>query len=352
MSKTHTVPAGTVLGNTAIAQAFFNAQSNDLPVVAQPEATVLPTVVVEPAKPIVVSSFVEFIDMLSTTPQARRYLMWATANSLNNFIIANCQAHIRAESNKLNEVNQDIEYMSALGLDQRTIDMFNEQKALLDELRANAANTFDQGFEVQATPFETAERLVNLRSYIAETMKATAKSVRDLAQPIAESIAYRLSKAPAVDEARVLRWLVACDGKIPVEELRRVSMKQQLTDRQQLIEQMGQIIDLSKEMAWKSVPDEAELEGVFDALPVHVRYRLIGGVVRSLNVAMSNEVAAFIRFNRLDSITNRTIIQSVLDGYIAYFGKFGSDNADALIAYEERGSRLPTLDELLADKTV
>lgn len=350
MSKTVTLPAGT-MANTAIAQAFMDAHANDLPPAETP-VTELPPVVVQPEAVTKVADFTDFIGLLDTTPQARRYVLWATANSLNNFVIANCQAHIRAETYKANEVNQDIEYLTALGMDQRTIDLFNEQKALLDEIRANAANTVEQGFEVQAMPYETAERLVNLRGYIADVMKSTAKTARDLAQPIAESIAYRLSKMPAVDESKVLRWLVACEGKIPVEELRRVSMKQQLTDRQQLVEQMGRIIDLSKEMAWKGTVSDDEVEALFDELPVHVRYRLIGGVVRSLNVAMANEVAAFIRFNRMESITNRVLIQSVLDGYIAYFGQFGSDNADALIAYEERGSKLPTVEELLADKSV
>jgi len=355
MSKTYTLPA-----NTVMAAAFEQAKLRDdqkpgdvvVTLPSDPAPSDLPPVVIQAAPAKKIDSFFDFIDLLSTTPQARRYAMWATANLLNNFIIANCQAHLRSEAIKLREVNQDVEFLSELGLDQNTIDRFNEQKALLDELRANSANLLEQGFEVPVPAIETAERLVNVRSYIADKMKATATTMRDLAQPIAESIVFRLSKTPAVDEKMVMRWHIACDGKIPVEELRRVSLKQQLTDRQQLLDQSGQIVDLAKTLAWKSIPNEAELEGVFDALPVHVRYRLIGGVVRTLNVAMANEVAAFIRFNRLDSISNRAIIQAALDGYITFFKQFSSDNADALIAYEERGSRLPVLDELLADKSV
>jgi hypothetical protein len=176
--------------------------------------------------------------------------------------------------------------------------------------------------------------------------------VRDLAQPISDSIAYRLSRTPSVDEGLVMRWFIACDGKVPVDELRRVAMKQQLSDRAQLLEQSGRIIDLAKDLSYKGAPSDAEVESLFDELPVHVQYKLLGGIVRTLNVAMEKEIAAFIRFNRLDSIANRSLIQSVLNGYIDAFNKFGSANADALIAYEERGSKLPTLEELLADKSV
>lgn len=350
MSKTITVPAGTM---TTMAAAFANMK-NDLPT---PEVTELPVITL-PAAPaddksvVKIDGFLDFIDHLATTAQARRYVMWSMANSLNSYIIANLQAHLRAQDRKLNEVNQDVEYLSSLGLDQKTIDAFNEQKTMLDELRANADNLVEQGFEAPVPPIETAERLVNLRAYIADRMEATAKTVRDLAQPISDSIAYRLSRRPSVDEGLVMRWYIACDGKVPVDELRRVAMKQLLSDRKTLMGQAGQIVDLAKQLGWKSVPDAAEVEGIFDELPVHVKYKLLGGIVRTLNVAMANEVAAFIRFNRLDSITNRTLIQAVLNSYIDAFEKFGAANADALIEYESRGSRLPTLEELLADKSV
>lgn len=349
MSKTITVPAGTM---TTMAAAFANAK-NDLPAADPVE---LPPITL-PAAPsdeaeVKIDGFFDFIDLLSTTPQARRYTMWSAANSLNNYIIANLQAHLRSQDRQAREVNQDVEYLTSLGLDQKTIDAFNEHKAMLDELRANADNLVEQGFVAPVPPIETAERLVNLRAVVAEKMKATAKTVRDLAQPISDSIAYRLSRMPALDEGLVMRWFIACDGKVPVEELRRVAMKQMLDDRKVLMGQAGQIIDLAKQLGWKSVPDDAEVEGIFDQLPVHVQYKLLGGIVRTLNVAMANEVAAFIRFNRLDSITNRTLIQAVLNGYIDAFEKFGAANAEALIEYEQRGSKLPTLEELLADKSV
>lgn len=340
-------------GDVTVTQ-FFESASN-LP--AADTATELPVITL-PAAPEVASTalkidgFLDFIDHLASAVQARRYVMWSAANSLNNYIIANLQAHLRQQDRKLTEVNQDVEYLSSLGLDQKTIDAFNEQKAMLDELKANADNLVEQGFETPVDPIDTAERLVNLRAYIAEKMKATAKTVRDLAQPISDSIAYRLSRTPTVDEGLVMRWFIACDGKVPVDELRRVAMKQQLNDRKVLLEQSGQIVDLTKQLGWKSVPDAAEVEGIFDELPVHVKYKLLGGIVRTLNVAMANEVAAFIRFNRLDSITNRTLIQGVLNGYIGAFNAFGAANAEALIEYESRGSRLPTLEELLADKSV
>ena len=345
------LPAEQQPGDVTVTQ-FFENTKNDLPPADAAPSDLPPVVIVDQPAARKVDGFLDFIDMLSTTPQARRYMMWSTANSLNNYIIANAQAHIRSENSKLREVNQDVEYLSGLGLDQKTIDAFNEQKAMLDELRANADNLVEQGFEAPIPPLETCERLVNLRAVISEKMKATAKTVRDLAQPINDSIAYRLSQRPSVDEGLVMRWYIACDGKVSVEELRRVAMKQLLTDRKSLLDQAGQIIDLVTQLSWKSIPQDDEVEGVFDALPIHVQYKLIGNVVRTLNVAMANEVAAFIRFNRMDSITNRTVISAVLQAYIDKFERFGHDNAEALIAYEERGSRLPTLQELLADKSV
>jgi hypothetical protein len=354
MPKTHTVTPGTMTTMAAAfqqAEQFMANQPNDLPP-ADSAPTDLPVVVVQPSAGVQIDGFLDFIDQLATTAQARRYVMWSAANSLNNYIIANLQTHIRSETRQSQEVNQDVEYLSSLGLDQTTIDRFNEQKALIDEMRANGANLVEQGYEALIPPIETAERLVNLRGYVAEKMKATAKTVRDLAQPISDSIAYRLSRTPSVDEGLVMRWFIACDGKVSVDELRRVAMRQQLSDRAQLLEQSGRIIDLAKDLAYRGAPSDAEVESLFDELPIHVQYKLLGGIVRTLNVAMEKEVAAFIRFNRLDSIANRTLIQSVLNGYIDAFGKFGSANADALIAYEERGSKLPTLEELLADKSV
>lgn len=350
MSKTITVPAGTM---TTMAAAFMNAQPNDLPVgEAQELAPITLPAAPEDKPAIKIDGFIDFIDLLATTPQARRYVMWSAANSLNNYIIANLQAHLRQQNKQLNEVNQDVEYLSSLGLDQATIDRFNEQKAMIDELRANADNLVEQGYDAPVPPIDTAERLVNLRAYIASKMQGMAKTARDLAQPVSDSIAYRLSRTPSVDEGLVMRWFIACDGKVPVEELRRVAMKQLLTDRKSLLDQAGQIIDLAKQLGWQSIPSDAEVEGIFDQLPVHVQYKLLGGIVRTLNVAMANEVAAFIRFNRLDSITNRVLIQQVLNGYIDAFNRFGGDNAEALMAYEERGSKLPTVEELLADKSV
>lgn len=310
-----------------------------------------PTIVAPVKAPPAIKTFTDFTTLLAPAAQARRYCMWVACNSLNNYIIANLQADIRMRANTLRTVNDDTDYFATLGLDQKTIDILNEQKALHDEMKANQDNSYEQGFERQVSAIEVAEALVNLRGYIAGIMKSTAKSVRDLAQPISDSIAFRISKRPEVDETKVMRWFVAADGSIPIEELRRVSFKQQLSDRQQLINQMGEVVDLAAKLSWGSLIDDNEAEDIFDSLPAHVRYKLLGGMVKALKAAMASEVSAFLRFNRYDSITNRVIIGGVMEGYIDAFSRFGNEHADELMAYLDRGTKLPTLDELLADKS-
>lgn len=309
-----------------------------------PEITTVP-------EPLKIDSWVDFIELLKLAPQGRRFVMWMACNSLNNFVIANIQAHLRAEKYALegaSEVNQSVEYLARQGLDQSGIDKFNEQQRAIEQLRASAENRSEQGFVAQTDPLDTAEQLVNLRNYIASMMLAEAKTGRDTAQSISDSIAFRLSRLPAVDEKKVMQIHIAT--QIPLDALRKADLSIKLNDRQQLLDQAGQIKDLAEQMAWKSNPDATELEGIFDGLPVQTRYRLIGNTVRALKLAMESEVKALIRFGRMDSVTNRVLISDVMDAYKAFFQTFTHANADELHDYEMRGYMLPTLDELLADK--
>lgn len=331
-------------------RTFFIAQPQPTALAAALD-TVKDDIVVATPPTNQVDTWFDFIDQLSTAPQGRRYTMWMACNSLNNFIIANLQAHLRAEDRLIKgeqEVNRSVEHLARQGLDQKGIDEFNEQMAAFEQIRAASENHTEQGFEEPVPPLDVAESLINIRSYIAAGMLSLAKSPRDAAQSIADSIAFRLSKMPVVDDKKVMAIHIAT--QIPLEALRKADLQIKLSDRKQLIEQAGRIIDLSKELAWKGLPADAEVESVFDKLPVQTRYRLIGSTVRALKLAMDAEVKALIRFGRMDSVTNRVLIDNVMQGYVTFFNKFTHDNGDALHDYEMRGYALPTLDELLADK--
>lgn len=331
MSRTHFIPA-----QTAIAQAIAPVQGQ---IVTTPD-------------PIKVSTWFEFIDMLSVAQQAKRYTMWSAANSLNNFIIANIQSHLRqlryAEKGA-DEVNQSVDYLRRAGADQKTIDEFNEQQAAIQALKDSAENRVEQGFEEAVDPLDTAEQLIAIRGYIASVMAQTAKGPRDMPQPLEDSIAYRLSKLPAADEKKLMQIHIVT--QIPLAILRKADIDVKISERKSLLEQAGQIVDTAKQLSWKSSPDGAEAEGLFDKLPVQTQYRLIGNVLRALKAAMDAEVKALIRFGRMDSVTNRVLISDVLEAYKAFFKQFEHDHGDALADYESRGYALPTMDEFLADKS-
>lgn len=330
------------IAKTPVAAALESVPNDIDAPVAAPTAT---------ATPVNISTVFDFIDLLSTAVQARRFVMWMTCNSLNNFAIGNIQSQMRRDKYALSgteEINQDIEYLRAQGIDQDGIDKYNEQLRAIAELKDNAAARYEQGFEAQAEPIEVAEYVIAIRAYIAKLMVSYGKSPRDAAQTIGESIAFRLSRAPRVDEKQVLR-LHAVSG-IPLDVLRKADLQNKMSERQQLIAQAGVIEDTAASLGWKSVPEADEAELLFDKLPVQTQYRLIGGICRSLKMAMDAEVKALIKFGRLDSVTNRVIIGDVMQAYIAYFREFTSRNADALVEYEDRGFALPTLEQLLADR--
>lgn len=332
MSRTHFIPAQ----QTAIAQAIAPVQDQII------------TTDVEPLK---TSTWFEFIETLSVAQQARRYTMWSAANSLNNFIIANIQSHLRqlkyAEKGA-DEINQSVDYLRRAGADQKTIDEFNEQQAAIQALKDSAENRMEQGFEAVVDPLDTAEKLIAIRSYFASVMAQTAKGPRDMPQPLEDSIAFRLAKLPAADEKKLMQIHVVT--QIPLDVLRKADIDVKISERKNLLEQAGQIIDIGKQLSWKSSPDGAEAEGLFDKLPVQTQYRLIGNTLRALKAAMDAEVKALIRFGRMDSVTNRVLIADVLESYKAFFTTFTHDHADALVEYESRGYLLPTMDEFLADK--
>lgn len=332
MSRTHFIPATPV-------STTLTDMPNDL---GTPVAT---------AAPVKVDTVFDFIDQLSTTVQARRFVMWMTCNSLNNFAIGNIQSQMRKDKYALTgaeEINQDIEYLRSMGIDQTGIDTYNEQLAAIAEIKDSAAARYEQGFEAQAEPIEVAEYVIAIRAYIAKLMVAYGKGPRDAAQTIGESIAFRLSRAPRVDEKQVLKLHVV--SGIPLDILRKADLQNKMSERQQLIAQARQIEDTATSLAWKSVPEASEVEALFDKLPVQTQYRLIGGICRSLKMATDAEVKALIKFGRMDSVTNRVIVGDVLQAYITFFREFTSRNADALVEYEERGFALPTLEQLLADR--
>jgi hypothetical protein len=295
-----------------------------------------------------IDSCFDFVDQLNHAPQGRRYVMWSVANSLNNFIIGQLQSHIRAKRYATAEVNQAVDRAQFDNIDKESIDRFNEQKAAVDEILASTANRVEQGFEVDMPAIDVAEKLVNLRAYVAALMSANSGTKRDQAQPIGDSIAYRLSQMPTVDERKIMSIHVLTG--LPLEILRKADLSVKMNDRQQLIEHMSEIMETAESLSWRHVAASDEIEGIFDTLPVQTRYRLIGNVIRALTAAMAAEVKALIRFGRLDSVTNRVLIDSVLTGYIAYFHKFEHDNSEAILAYEDRGIRLPTLDDFRASK--
>lgn len=339
MSKTYFIEKTPV----ADAAAALTGIPNDIDTPA-----VIPAATATPLK---IDTVFDFIDLLSTTVQARRFVMWMTANSLNNFAIGNIQSQMRRDKYALNgteEINQDIEYLRAQGIDEKGIDLYNEQLRAIAELKDSATVRYEQGFEAEITPIEVAEYAIAIRAYVAKLMVSYGKGPRDAAQTIGESIAFRLSRAPRVDEKQVLR-LHAVSG-IPLDVLRKADLQNKMSERQALIEQAGQIEDTATSLGWKSVPDASEVEALFDKLPVQTQYRLIGNICRSLKMAMDAEVKALIKFGRLDSVTNRVLIGDVMQGYITYFREFTSRNADALVEYEERGFALPTLEQLLADR--
>ncbi len=306
--------------------------------------TIVPT-------PLHIDTWFDFIELLKLAPQGRRYTLWMACNTLNNMIIANILSHIRQEKYALEgaaEVNRSVESLARQGLDQAGIDKFNEQQAAIEQLHASTENREEQGYEAVAQPIDVAESLVALRSYLAGIMAAEAKEPRGYAQTIQESLAFRLSRLPVVDEKRIMMIHIA--SQISLEALRKADLDVKLNDRQQLLDNAGRILDTAKELSWKSVPSDQEVEGIFDSLPAQTRYRLIGNTVRALKLAMESEVKALIRFGRMDSVTNRVLINDVFEAYKAFFHTFENNYADALIAYEERGVKLPTLDELLADK--
>lgn len=290
----------------------------------------------------------DFIERLASVPHARRYVMWSVANSLNNSIIGQLQSHLRREAfDEQDEVNRSVEYNNEQ-MDQATLDKYNEQRAAVDAMIAEQEARVDQGFEAITPPIDIAEILVNLRAWLAGRMEFMAKSRYELAQPISESIAFRLKDAPKADEKKVMQLHILT--KLPLDVLRKADLKVKVTERDVLVKNMHRIIELSEELVEKAPVTDEQVEQNFDALPVHVQYRLIGAVIRSLKGAMDAEVKALIRFGRTDAVTNRLIIEQVLEGYKALLGEFTSTHADALYEYEQRGFPLPTLEQLLADK--
>jgi hypothetical protein len=303
--------------------------------------------IIAPPK-LIVHSLLDFDTELATTPQAKRYALWCLGNSLNNFIIGNLQSHLRLLEREDREVNRPVD---APMFDEEQRDRMSEQEAAIEALRSKNDSLEEQGFEVQMPAIDVAEILVNLRSVIVHKLATIAAQTnrRDGAQSIGDSLAYRLSRAPAVNDTKVMRLHLAT--KIPVAALRKADLDNQLDDRAKLLGHAPRIIEMADELGWKhETVSDAEAEGLFDKLPVHTQYRLLGSVVKILNAAMTSEVRALLKFGRADSITNRVLIENVLRAYCEHLQVFTHAHVDELAAYEERGFALPTLDDLLADR--
>jgi hypothetical protein len=298
-------------------------------------------------KPIV-HSLLDFEELMNTTPQAKRYTLWCLGNQLNSFIIGNLQSHLRLIEREDREVNQRVDQMPE---DPEQRDRLAEQNAAIEALITKNDAREEQGFEVQMPAIDVAEILVNLRSVIVRKLAVIAASTnsRDSAQSIGDSLAYRLSVIPAADDTKAMRLHLAT--KIPLAALKKADLDVKINERAKLLEHAPRIVELAEELGWKhtAVGDD-EVEGLFDQLPVHTQYRLIGGMVKTLNAAMAAEVKALVRFGRMDSVTNRVLIESTMTAYIDLFNRFAHEHADALVAYEERGYSLPTLDQLLAER--
>lgn len=312
--------------------------------VAQAAAQVAPP-------PVRVDALFDFDELLSSTKQAHRYTWWCVGNKLNSFIIGNIQSHLRMIEREEREVNRPVNYTA----DEDQRNRMAEQDAAIADMLAKNASMEANGFELAMPSIEVAELLVNLRSivvqklrYIAATSPAVGlgKVTRDPEQTIAESLAYRLSQQPAVNETLVMR--LHLQTKFPLAALRKADLDGQIAARAALLVHAPRIQEIADELSWKKQIDAASAESIFDMLPAATRYRLILGVVKILNSAMAAEVKALVRFNRVDAMANYAILEPVLAAYTEWFKRFTHDNLDELSAYEERGFGLPTLEQTLA----
>jgi hypothetical protein len=295
-----------------------------------------------------VNSLFDFMNLLTLTPIARASMMWSTVNTLNNSIIATLQQHLRMqEPQQPDEVNAEVDRIKAEHIDLTGVDKLAEIEGAAAARQLNKEARDDQGYDVDDDPIETAERLVNLRKFLAHAMVMNAKSKRDLPQPVAESINYRLRQTPVVDEVKCQQLHLLT--KVPLDQLRKADLNIKVKDREALVKVADQIVDLAEQLGWKGITED-EVEGVFDELPVQTQYRLVVATIKSLKRCMDFEVQALVRFGRMDAMTNREIIRDVRDAYITYAREFSDAHADELDAYQQRvGIQLPTPEELERD---
>lgn len=329
----HLITAPT---KTALAEALGEAGIDKMPL--------------KPGEPVRIDGAFDFMNTLGSVVDGRRFVMWAVTNALNNSIIAQLQVHFRRQDiTQEAEMNADLEHLRTQ-MDEQTFEKWCEMRNQLDGLLVDEdQRRSDQGFEVQMPAIEVAEKLVNIRRYIATMMDMLARRPQDRAQPLVDSLAYRLRQLPKVDEQKVMAIHIAT--RVPLDDLRKASMKMQVNVRQQLQNVASDINDLATQLRWKSIVSEAELETLFDDLPIQTQYRLLGNIVRSLKGAMDAEIRTLIRTGNMGTVTNRLIIEQTFNGYVAHFKRFVTRNTEKLDQYSERGYPLPTLDELLADRT-
>lgn len=279
----------------------------------------------------------------SLPEQTQRFVLKSFVGTLNMSILGYLQQHVRREDPN-----------AATAADQPrnpeddiipTIDDFNDMLARMSEQVADERFREDAGLPPTITPLQVAEALITMREAVADKLEQSARSARDLALPLIETLKFRVNQAPRIDEQEVARLAAAFNR--PVAAFRAAKLRNYNDERTQLMKYSAKMLEIYA--TTRDSLEHVEFEHCDDALsqlPPHVQYKLMSALVDKLHKADGIEMQALLRFNRLESGSNMKLIEAAINDAMQWIKSFTQTHAYELAEYIERGGQLKTLEEL------
>jgi len=273
-------------------------------------------------------NFLSHIDGVST--KSRKHVLKSFIGSLNASLIGFVRGHIR--NSRYENISRSAEAP--------TIDAFNEALADHNEFAADAEALTSMGLRTTMAAIDVAWRLETLRVWAIGQLAEIANNPSDIPLTIANTLDFQIRRKPDINIAALKA--VAQAINIDYDTLHAAKVKMFEDDTRELIDMRGQIIDTIAGLDVSDVtPDHA-----FDSLPAHLRYKLVAAVAVALKKAADKALTDLLRYNRIDSAGDITLIKAAHAGVLADLKALYDKESHALGEYIERGGRLLEVEPL------
>ncbi len=263
--------------------------------------------------------------LIHTLPaRAQKQFIKSMIGSLNSSIIGNIRGHIRQDALEQIAFKEDIP----------TIDDFNDAMAAIGEEQMRDAAFSDAGLTSLMPSIEIAAHLNIIRASLVEQLSQTKSTEFDVPLSIPDTLKFQLERAPSINEARLKMLAKALDKDY--ELLKHVQIDAFRVEREQLAKVAGQVLTLIG-----MLEDQGDADASFDALPAHVRFKLVASSIKALNKAGEQALMQLLRFNKMDGATDHTLIEAVIKECKTWLAQFQREHSNELNEYIERGGVLP-----------